>query len=98
MYVMCSNPTEACYIQDCNNCLGFKEVSGKIEEAFELNCIENIPYKQWTQVEKRTSLQTFVKLLLKNYLVYFLKNFNTFLASHIIISRLNKVEENPSLP
>ena len=61
MYVVCPNPTEACYFGDCKNCPGFEEVKERIEEAFELNCIENITYKQWMQIEKRTSLETLVK-------------------------------------
>ena len=62
MYVVCANPTEACYFGDCKNCPGFEEVKERIEEAFELNCIENITYKQCMQIEKRTSLETLVKL------------------------------------
>ena len=60
-YVVCETPTEACYFGNCKNIPGFDALKKRIEEAFELNCIENITYKQWIQVEKRTSLETLVK-------------------------------------
>lgn len=59
--IICENPTEACYFMDCTACPGTINLNQRLEESFELNHVENVTYKQWMQLDKRTVLETLTK-------------------------------------
>lgn len=58
--VICPRPTSDCYLGTCSNCPGSTKLRRTIENIFNDNFVDEITYKQWTQVD-RCSLETIVK-------------------------------------
>lgn len=82
--VICSQLTSDCYLGTCCNCLGLTKFRRTIENIFNDNFVDEITYKQWTQVD-RCSLETIVKLT-DDFVDYLVESISKFLQ-HDIIAR-----------
>ena len=59
--IICKTPTCKCYFANCVNWPGSDELKARFEEAFELNRIENVSFKQWMQIDNKCVLETITK-------------------------------------
>lgn len=59
--IICKTPTCKCYFANCVNCPGSDDLKARFEEAFELNSIENVSFKQWMQIDNKCVLETVTK-------------------------------------
>lgn len=64
--VFCPEPTDLCYANfnkqndRCELCPGINHFKEKFTSALQENNMENVTYKQWTNVD-RCSIETFIK-------------------------------------
>ena len=67
--MICSEPTQNCYLGVCQDCPGDEALSELLQSFLENNLIEEIMYKKWTKTDRaemvlvRTSSQNFVNKL-----------------------------------
>lgn len=59
--IICKVPTSECYFANCVNCPGSDDLKVRFQEAFQLNSIENVSFKQWMQIDNKCVLETITK-------------------------------------
>ncbi|GBN03596.1 hypothetical protein AVEN_201855-1 [Araneus ventricosus] len=55
--IICKTLTSKCYFTSCANCPGNDDLKARSEEAFELNSIEHVSFKQWMQIDNKCVLE-----------------------------------------
>lgn len=95
--IICKVPTSKCYFSDCVNCPGSDNLKARFEEAFELNSIENVSFKQWMQIDNKCVLETIIKPT-EEFLDYLFQSLPKLLRHSFIASQqsayLRHLKEN----
>lgn len=59
--MICEIPTDNCYFRQCNNCPDTNNLKSLFEDSFEQNSIDTVTYKQWMQIDNKTTLEAITK-------------------------------------
>lgn len=57
--MICNPPTTDCYMESCSKCPGINDLIKELEIILEENCIDQVTYKQWRNVD-RSTLETVI--------------------------------------
>lgn len=95
--IICKEPTSKCYFSNCVNCPGSDNLKTRFEEAFQLNSIENVSFKQWMQIDNKCILETITKPT-EEFLDYLFQSLPKLLRHSFIASQqssyLRHLKEN----
>lgn len=84
--IICKVPTYKCYFSNCINCPGSDNLKAQFEDAFHLNSIENVSFKQWMQIENKCVLETITKST-EEFLDYIFQSLPKLLRHSFIASQ-----------
>ncbi|XP_034237312.1 uncharacterized protein LOC117642836 [Thrips palmi] len=51
---LCPTPSATCFLERCKDCPGFEQLEDHLHDILSENFIENVTYKQWTEVDRST--------------------------------------------
>lgn len=56
--IVCKDSTPRCHFVKCEKCPGSEKLKIHFQNCFEEECIENVTFKHWMQIDNKTTLET----------------------------------------